>query len=89
MIANKYEAKTMTNANSCYYKCEFNSTTCNSDQKLNNKTCQCESKIYHACRKNYSWNPRICIYENNKYLKRFFDASVTECDQIITVMDIL
>ena len=87
MIASKYEAKTMTNTNSCYCKWKFSSTTCNSDQNLNNNTCQCESKIYHACKKDYSWNPRICIYENNKYLKSFFDASLTECDEIITVMD--
>ena len=51
------------------------------------KTCQCEWKNYHKCEKDYSWNPRTCIYENSKYLKSCIDTSVTECDEIVIVMD--
>ena len=35
------------------------------------------------------WNPSTCICENSKYLKGVADTSVTECDEIIIVMDIL
>ena len=34
-----------------------------------------------------SWNPSACICENSKYLKSIPDTSVTECDEIIIVMD--
>ena len=54
MIANKDEAKAMTEHISCDCKCKFNSTTCNSNQKWNNKACQCECKNYHKCEKDYS-----------------------------------
>ena len=37
--------------------------------------------------KDYNWNPSTCICENSKYLKRVVDTSVTECDEVITVMD--
>ena len=37
--------------------------------------------------KDYNWNPSTCICENSKYLKRVTDTSVTECDEVITVMD--
>ena len=59
----------------------------NLNQKWNNKTCQCECKNYRKCKKHYSWNPSTCICENSKYLKSIADASVTECDEIIFVMD--
>ena len=39
MIANKDEAKAMTEHISCDGKCKFNSATWNSNQKWNNKTC--------------------------------------------------
>ena len=55
----------------------------------NNKTCQCECKNYHKCEKDYSWNPSTCICENSKYLKSVAATSVTECDQIVIVMDIV
>ena len=45
LIANKNEAKTMTEHISCDCKCKFNSTKCNSSQIKNNKTWQCECKI--------------------------------------------
>ena len=63
-------------------------TTCTSNQKWNNKTCQGECKNYCTCKKDYSWNPSTCICENSKYLKSIANTSVTECDEIIIVMDI-
>ena len=41
---------------------------------------------YCTCKKDYSWNPSICSYENSKYLKSIGDISVNECDEIIIVM---
>ena len=38
------------------------------------------------CKKDYSWNASTCVCENSKYLK---SSSVIECDEIITVMDIV
>ena len=73
--------------NKCDSKCKFNSTTCNSNQKWNNKRCQCECKNYRKCKKDYSWNPSACICEKSKFLKSIADVSVTECDEIIIVMD--
>ena len=32
-------------------------------------------------------DPSTCICENNKYLKSIVDTSVTECEEIIIVMD--
>ena len=75
MIANKDDAKAMTEHISCDCKCKFNSTICHSKQKWNNKTCQCDYKNYHKCKKDYSWNPSTCTCE--KYLKRVADTSVT------------
>ena len=37
--------------------------------------------------KDYSWNPSTCICENSKYLKSIAYTSVTECDEVIIVMD--
>ena len=42
--------------------------------------------IVHA-KKYYSWNQSPCICQNSKYLKSVSDTSVTECDEIIIVMD--
>ena len=86
MLTNKDEAKAMTEHISCDCKCKLNSATCNPNQKWNNKTCQCECKNY-KCKKDYSCNPSTCIYKNSKYLKRIANATVTECDEIIIVMD--
>ena len=52
-------------------------------------TCQCECKHCHKCKKDYSWNPSKCICDNRKYLKSIANTSVIECDEIITVMDIV
>ena len=89
MITNKNEARTMTKHISCDCKCNLNSTTCNSNQKWNNKTCQWECTNYHKWEKDYRCNPTRCICENSKYLKIIVDTSVTECDEIIAVMDIV
>ena len=89
MIINKNKAKVMTEHISCDCKWKFNSTTCNSKQNWNNKTCQCECKNYRQCKKDYSWNSSTCICENGKCLNSIADASVTECDEVIIVMDIV
>ena len=39
--------------------------------------------------KNYRWNPSTCICDNSNYLKSITDTSVIECDEIISVMDIV
>ena len=52
-----------------------------------NLTCQHERKNYHKCEEDYSWNPNTCICGNSKYLKSTADTSVTECDEILIVMD--
>ena len=61
--------------------------TCNSKQIWNNKTCQCKCKNYRKCQENYSWNRSKCISENSKSLRSDADTSVTECDEVIIVMD--
>ena len=38
-------------------------------------------------RKDYSWNSNTCICENSKHLRSFADILVTECDEIVIVMD--
>ena len=78
MIANKSKTKTMTEHISCNCKC-----------KQNNSSSQCECKSYRKYKKDYSWNPSTCIYENRKYLISIADTSVTECDEIIVIMDIV
>ena len=87
MITNKNEAKAITRHISCNCKCIFNSTTCNSNQKWNNKTCQCACKNYYKCKEDYSWNPSTCICKNSKDLKSIADSSVTECNEILIVID--
>ena len=37
--------------------------------------------------KNYSWNLSMCIYKNSKDFKSI--TSVTESDEIITIMDVV
>ena len=83
MITSKTEAKTMLKHISCDCKCKFNSTTCYSNKKWNNETCKCECKSYCTCKKDYSWNPSPCIFENDKYLKSIVDDSKIVCDEII------
>ena len=40
-------------------------------------------------KKNYNWNPNICICENTKYSKYIPDTSVIMCYEIISAMDIV
>ena len=79
----------MTEHISCNYECKFNSTACHPKQKWSNKTCQCECKNYCKCKENFSWNLSTCISENSKYLKNVSNTSVTKCDEIRIVMDIV
>ena len=69
------------------FKRKFNSATYNSKQKWNNKTCQCECKNYLKYEKDNNWNHSSCICEYNKYSKSVVDISVTECDEIVIVMN--
>ena len=55
--------------------------------QISNKICQCECKNYLARKKDYSWNPSTCICVNSKYLKSITNTSVTECHEIIIVMN--
>ena len=87
MIANKDEAKEMTENISPDSKYKFNSTTCNSNQQWNKKTCHCQCKNYHQCEKVYIWSSSTCTCVNSKYLKRVTDTSVSECDEIVIVMN--
>ena len=90
MVTNITEAKIMTeHIVNCYCKWKFNSKTFNSNQKWNNQTCHCECKNYHKCKKDYSWNPSTCTFENSNDLKSIDDTSVMDCDEIILVMDTL
>ena len=88
-IANKNKTKTLREHISCNCKCKFNSTICNSKQTQNNSSSQSECKSYRKCKKDYRWNPSTCIYENRKYLRSIAYTSVTECDEIIVIMDIV
>ena len=38
-------------------------------------------------KKDYSWNPRACICENDKYFKSIADGSVIVCDKVINATD--
>ena len=79
----------MTKHISCNCKCKFTIIKHVIIKTWNNKTCQCACKNYRKCKKDYNWNPSTCICENSKYLKSIADTSVIECDEIISVMDIV
>ena len=79
IITNENEAKTIAKHISCVCKCKLNSTACNSRLVNVNRT----------CKKYNSWDPSTCICDNSKYLKSIADTSVIECDEIITVLDIV
>ena len=83
------EAKTLTKHISCNCKCKFNCTTSDSDQKWNSDKCQCECNKYRSCKKDYSWNPNICICENSWFLINTVDNSVIACHAIINVIECL
>ena len=87
MITNKDEAKALTEHISCDCKSKINSAACNSQHVT--ETCQCECKNYRKCKNDDSWNPSTCIYNNSNHLKSVADTSVTECNEIVIVKDIV
>ena len=87
MMTEMKKAKTWMKHISCDCKCIIISTTWNSTQKWNNDICWCEGRKYRHTKKGYSWNLRLCIYENGKYLKNIADSSVTVFDKIINSTD--
>ena len=90
MITNKNEAKTMVRRISCeIVNTNYSTTTCNSNQKWNNETCQCECKNYRSQKKDYIQSPNDKYKYNDKYLKSIGDTSLIECDEIISLMDVL
>ena len=46
---------------------------------------QCECKLYHTCKKDYTWNLSTCICENGNYLKSIDDTLVILFNEIINV----
>ena len=86
MITIINKAKTLIKHTSCDCKCKFNSITCNPNQKWNSNTCQRKCKKHCMCKK-YSWNFRICICENSRYLKSIIDTLVSVCNEIINATD--
>ena len=78
MIANKNEAKALPKYISCDCKWKLNSATCHSNQRQNNNTYQCECENSHKCKKDYSQNLTICVFESIKYLKRIADTLVAD-----------
>ena len=84
MITIINKAKTLIKHTSCDCKCKFNSITCNPNQKWNSNTCQRKCKKHCMCKK-YSWNFRICICENSRYLKSIIDTLVSVCNEIDNV----
>ena len=89
MITKKNEAKTITKHISCDCKCKLISTTCSSNQKWNNETCQCKCKNHCTCKKDYNWNPRTCTCENSKCSKSIADTLAIECDELMSVINIV
>ena len=80
MNAQINESKTLTKHISCECKCKFDGTKCNSNQWCNNDKCWCECKKHYICKKDYTWNPATCNYENGKYLASIMDDSAIMCD---------
>ena len=46
-------------------------------------------KIIVSAKKIVSWNPSTCICKNDNYLESTANTSLIECDEIISVMDIV
>ena len=80
MTTNKNEAQTLLKHISFDCTNKFNSITHNSNEKWKNKTRQCQIKNNRKCEKIFSWNPSICICENNKYLKIVAESSANAYD---------
>ena len=83
MIANKGESKAMTEHISCDYKCKFNSTTCDSIKNGIIKHVNVNVKAIISVKKVIVG----ILAQNSKYLKSVADTSVTECDEIVIVMN--
>ena len=58
-------------------------------KKKNNVKFRCECKNCCTCQKDCSFNPNTCICENDKYLVTIADTSVSPCDEIKHVMNIV
>ena len=71
----------------CDCKCKLNIRNCNSNQKWKNETCLCKCKTYPICKKDYSWNPKKCISENGKQVKRNADDSQIVFAKVINDRD--
>ena len=57
---------------------------------MNNDKCRCESKNleeYHACEKDFIWNPVTCICQSGKYLGSIIDDGGITCQEIINAAD--
>ena len=67
------EAKTLAKHISLDCKCKVDSTVCNSNQRWNIDKCQYKCKKDSTCKKEYSYNPSTCIFENSSYLKSNVD----------------
>ena len=50
---------------------------------------QCDCKKYHTCKKDYSWSPSTCIFQDSRYLKHNVDNSAIMCDEILYFMNIV
>ena len=46
-------------------------------------------KHHHKCKKYYSWNHKISVCENRKYLKSIAHTSVIKRDEIIILVNIV
>ena len=82
MITNKNEAKALTENVWCDCKCKFNSAVI----QIKNGIIKHVNVNVKVIKKDDNRNPSAYICENSKYLK---STSVTECDEIISVMDIV
>ena len=77
--------------NILYVIVNANCTTWNSNKIWHNKTCQSKCKNYLKCNfqllEDYNWNPSTYICEKSKYFKSIANTSVTNCDEVIVVME--
>ena len=47
-----------------------------------------ECKNYCQCKNDYSWDLSVGICENDNYLRSIASTSVTECNEIIIILDL-
>ena len=86
MITNENQATPMTNHISCDCKCKFYSRN---EIQIKNRTIKHVNMNVKGIvsAKKYNQNPNTRICENSKFHKSIVDTSVTDCDEIIIVMD--